>query len=180
VPVFLASGLGWGFTQVGSFLALWVIGYGVVQASAPTVLARVSGGRLPGGGAVVVLGMLLAAATALVPLGLQAGVPATTVVLGGLGLFGVVFAITSSLHSYLILAYADADSVATDVGFYYMANAGGRLVGTLLSGLLFQLGGLAGCLWGSVAFALAATAISLRLPRAAGPALAGRAAAGGE
>ena len=180
VPVFLASGLGWGFTQVGSFLALWVIGYGVVQASAPAVLARVSGGRLPGGGAVVVLGVLLAAVTALVPLGLQAGLPATTVVLGGLGLFGVVFAITSSLHSYLILAYADADSVATDVGFYYMANAGGRLVGTLLSGLLFQLGGLAGCLWGSVAFAVAATAISLRLPRAAGPALAGRAAAGGE
>jgi hypothetical protein len=29
-----------------------------------------------------------------------------------------------------------------DVGFYYMANAGGRLLGTVLSGLTYQLGGL--------------------------------------
>ena len=84
-------------------------------------------------------------------------------VLGGLAAFGVVFAINSSVHSYLILAYSDGDKVALDVGFYYMANAGGRLVGTLLSGILFQTAGLTGCLWASVGFAAAAAALSLRL-----------------
>jgi predicted MFS family arabinose efflux permease len=86
------------------------------------------------------------------------------VVVVGLALFGVVFAINSSVHSYLILAYAEGDEVALDVGFYYMANAGGRLVGSLLSGVLFQAAGVAGCLWGSVAFALATFAVSTRLP----------------
>ena len=71
-------------------------------------------------------------------------------ILGGLGLFGVVFAVNSSVHSYLILAYSDGDKVAMNVGFYYMANAGGRLVGTLLSGVMFQLAGVVGCLWASV------------------------------
>jgi predicted MFS family arabinose efflux permease len=77
----------------------------------------------------------------------------------------VVFAINSSVHSYLILAYSDGDEVALDVGFYYMANAAGRLVGTLLSGLTYQLAGLAGCLWASMAFALGAGVLSLLLPR---------------
>ena len=83
-------------------------------------------------------------------------------------MFGVVFAINSSVHSYLILAYSDGDKVAMNVGFYYMANAGGRLVGTLLSGLLFQTSGLGGCLWGSAAFAGCAALISVKLPRQAG------------
>ncbi len=86
------------------------------------------------------------------------------IVLGGLGLFGVVFAINSSVHSYLILAYSEGDTVALNVGFYYMANAGGRLVGTLLSGLMYQVAGLPVCLWMSMAFALAAGALSLFLP----------------
>jgi len=75
-----------------------------------------------------------------------------------------VFALNSSVHSYLILAYSDGDKVALNVGFYYMANAGGRLVGSLLSGVLFQLGGVVACLWGSVAFALATFATSAGLP----------------
>jgi hypothetical protein len=85
----------------------------------------------------------------------------------GLLLFGYVFALNSSVHSYLILAFAGAERVTMDVGFYYMANAGGRLVGCLLSGALFQLGGLEGCLWGTSVFALAAGVIALALPRTA-------------
>ena len=88
--------------------------------------------------------------------------------------------INSSIHSYLILAYSHGDDVATNVGFYYMANAGGRLIGTLLSGVVYQLGGLAACLWTSVAFALVAAAISCWLPRnETGLQLAGMAADGG-
>jgi len=77
---------------------------------------------------------------------------------------GVVFAVNSAVHSYLILDYTDGDKVALNVGFYYIANAGGRLIGCLLSGLLYQWAGLAGCLWGTVAFCLAAAGISLGLP----------------
>ncbi len=84
--------------------------------------------------------------------------------LGGLVVFGVVFAINSSVHSYLILAYSDGDQVAMNVGFYYMANAGGRLLGTLISGVAYQLAGVAGCLWASAAFAAAAGLLSLSLP----------------
>ncbi len=83
----------------------------------------------------------------------------------GLGVFALVFAINSAVHSYLVLAYTDEDSVALNVGFYYMANAGGRLLGTLLSGIVFQFGGFQGCLWGSAALVLAAAVLSLGLPR---------------
>ena len=82
----------------------------------------------------------------------------------GLAVFGFVFAVNSSVHSYLILAYSDSDKVALNVGFYYMANACGRLVGTLLSGVMFLLGGLPGCLWTSTAFVLVAAAMTLYLP----------------
>ena len=85
----------------------------------------------------------------------------------GLIAFGVVFAMNSAVHSYLILAYADGDRVSMNVGFYYMANAGGRLTGTILSGLLYQWQGLEACLWASVAFILGAATISLLLPRSA-------------
>jgi predicted MFS family arabinose efflux permease len=167
VPVFLSATLGWGFTQVGSFLAAWVIGYGVIQSVAPSVIKRVTGGEVPGGGAARALALLLAAVMALVAIGLRvlpSGSGPMFVVIVGLALFGVVFAINSSVHSFLILAYSAGDKVALNVGFYYMANAGGRLVGSLLSGVLFQLGGVAACLWGSVALALATFAASLPLP----------------
>ncbi|MDB4928953.1 MAG: transporter permease [Myxococcaceae bacterium] len=140
-------------------------GYGVIQSVAPALIGRWTGGRAPQGPAAQVLALLLAATMAVVALGLGAGVAPNIVILGGLAAFGVVFAVNSSVHSYLILAYADGDKVAMNVGFYYMANAGGRLVGTLLSGLLYQHAGLAGCLWASVAFALAAGGLSLLLPQ---------------
>ncbi|MEP7123321.1 MAG: organoarsenical effux MFS transporter ArsJ [Byssovorax sp.] len=165
VPVFLSATLGWSFTRVGTFLALWVIGYGAIQSLAPAILGRFTGGRAPQARAAQGLAFLLAASMALVPVGLSLGYPQEIVVLGGLGLFGVVFALNSSVHSYLVLAYSDGDRVALNVGFYYMANAGGRLVGTLLSGVLYQTSGLAGCLWASVAFAAVTAALSLLLPR---------------
>ena len=166
VPVFLSSQMGWTFTEVGSFLALWVIGYGFIQSFAPALLGRFTGGRVPRGGAAQALAFGLAAVMALIPLALLlTPLPPAAVVLGGLAAFGVVFALNSSVHSYLILAYSDGDKVALNVGFYYMANAGGRLIGTLLSGVMYQAAGLPGCLWTSVAFALASAVIALGLPR---------------
>ena len=126
VPVFLSASLGWGFTEVGTFLALWVIGYGVIQSIAPALIRRWTGGRAPQGRAAQVLAFLLAGVTALVAIALMTGYSPAVVILGGLGLFGAVFAVNSSVHSYLILAYSDGDKVALNVGFYYMANAGGR------------------------------------------------------
>jgi hypothetical protein len=161
VPVFLEGTLGWSFQRVGAFMALWVIGYGIVQSSAPAVLR----GRSPNGATAAWTAFVLAGVAAAVPLALSMGVPPQTVIILGLALFGVVFALNSAVHSYLILDYTDGDKVALNVGFYYMANAGGRLAGCLLSGVLFQVSGLAGCLWGTFAFALAAALIALRLPR---------------
>jgi predicted MFS family arabinose efflux permease len=161
VPIFLASALGWSFMQVGGFLALWVIGYGAVQAAAPRILAGLT--ETPERGTALALAGILALVTAAIPLGLRAWPPAP-VMLIGLGLFGVIFALNSSVHSYLILAYSDADKVALNVGFYYMANAGGRLIGTLLSGLTYQYGGAAMALWTSAALALATALITVALP----------------
>ena len=90
--------------------------------------------------------------------------------LGGLAIFGLIFAVNSAVHSYLILAYSDSDKVALNVGFYYMANAAGRLIGTLLSGVMYLKAGLDGCLWTSAGFVLAAILITLALPRKALPA----------
>ena len=159
VPVFL-SGLGWSFTQVGTFLALWVIGYGIVQSTVPALLS----GVIPQGQTAFTLAAILTVVAAGIPICLIAGFSPSLVVLTGLGLFGLVFAFNSSVHSYLILAYSHGDKVVMNVGFYYMANAGGRLIGTLLSGVMYQISGLMGCLWASVVFALSAALISMFLP----------------
>lgn len=165
VPVFLSATLGWSFARVGGFLALWVIGYGAVQSATPALLRRFTRGHAPQGRAARVLALLLTVVSAAMALGMVAGVPPTALLVFGLGLFGVVFALNSAVHSYLILSYSEGDKVATNVGFYYMANAAGRLVGTLLSGALFQVSGIAGCLFGTLAFAAITTAISLKLPQ---------------
>src|SRR4051812_15331601 len=174
VPVFLYDRVGWDFMRVGAFLALWVVGYGIVQSFAPFVVRRWTGGRSPGGRSVAVLAFLLAGVTAAIGVGLSADVPPMPLIVGGLAVFGLVFAINSAVHSYMILAYSEGDKVAMNVGFYYMSNAGGRLAGTVLSGVLFQHGGVAGCLWGSVVFAASAGVLSLGLRRepAAGRSLA--------
>jgi len=164
LPVFLYAVLGWSSTEVGSFLALWVIGYGFVQAAAPRLLRRSHHGRGPGGGSARLWAFLLALFPAGIALGLGQGWDPGAVLVAGLILFGAVFAINSAVHSYLILAYSDYDKVSMNVGFYYMANAGGRLVGTLLSGWAYQTQGLEGCLWWSMGFVLAAALLSLKLP----------------
>ncbi|MCU7893347.1 MAG: organoarsenical effux MFS transporter ArsJ [Candidatus Thiodiazotropha sp. (ex Ustalcina ferruginea)] len=164
LPVFLYEVLGWTFTQVGGFLALWIIGYGIVQASVPKLVRRTHHGRGPGGSTARLWAFLLALFPAAIAIGLQSGWPADQVLVIGLILFGIVFAINSAVHSYLILAYSDHEKVAMNVGFYYMANAGGRLIGTILSGLIYQLYGLAGCLWWSAGFVLLAAVLSFGLP----------------
>ncbi|MGP0174595.1 organoarsenical effux MFS transporter ArsJ [Pseudomonas sp. NCHU5208] len=164
LPVYLSSVFGWDFWLVGGFLAAWVIGYGMVQSFAPHLTGKRSG-RVPDGRAAFIWAALLAGLPALIALGLGVGGAAQVVLLGGLMLFGVLFAINSSLHSYLIVSYAKEDGVSLDVGFYYMSNALGRLIGTLLSGWVYQAHGLEACLWLSSAFVLTAALISVALPR---------------
>lgn len=168
LPVFLAQTLGWDFWWIGGFLAAWVIGYGAVQSVAPYVTGKRSG-QTPDGRAA----FAWAAGLTVVPAGMAAllwsGYPPQTVLVGGLMVFGVLFAINSSLHSYLIVSYAAEDGVSLDVGFYYMANAMGRLLGTVLSGWVFQRWGIAMCLAVSAGMVTAATAISVFLPKHAPP-----------
>jgi hypothetical protein len=162
LPVFLDEILGWSFQATGAFLAAWVIGYGVVQSIAPSVLRR--RGVLDEVAAARVWGLVLAAVSALIAVGVAVDGVRTAAVIGGLIVFGVVFALNSSLHSYLILAYAGDEAVSMDVGFYYSANAAGRLVGTLLSGLLYLWGGLELAMWGSTLVVLITWVLTLRLP----------------
>ncbi|AZZ45491.1 MFS transporter [Pseudomonadaceae bacterium SI-3] len=164
LPVYLSAVFGWDFWQVGGFLALWVIGYGIIQSLAPAITGK-NRGEVPDGRSAFVWAMLLAGLPAGIALGLGTEWSSQTVLLGGLLLFGAIFAINSSLHSYLIVSYAKADGVSLDVGFYYMSNALGRLVGTLLSGWVYQAYGLEACLWVSSAFVLLAALISMGLPR---------------
>ena len=167
LPVYLSSALGWDFWLVGGFMASWVIGYGMVQSIAPRLTGRQ---QVPGGRSAAGWALLLALLPAAIALGMQlAPQNASAVLIGGLLLFGVVFAINSSLHSYLIVSYAKGDGVSLDVGFYYMSNAMGRLIGTLLSGWVYQQYGLAACLWTSSAFVLLAGLISLGLPAQRAP-----------
>ena len=164
LPVFLASTLGWDFWQVGGFLAAWVIGYGLVQSFAPHITGRATG-RLPDGRSASAWAVLVAMVPATMAALLVYGVPAAWVLIVGLTVFGVLFALNSALHSYLIVSYASEDGVSLDVGFYYMANAMGRLLGTVLSGWIFQRWGLAACLAISAALIVVAAAVSVALPR---------------
>ncbi len=164
LPVFLYAS-GWTFTMVGAFLALWTIGYGVVQASAPGLVRRSADGLSAEVPAAKLWSLLLALVPALLAGALIAGLPrADLVVVAGLALFGFAFAVNSSVHSYLILAYAGSEKAAEDVGFYYAANAAGRFAGTLLSGLLYQWGGLGACLAGSALMLGVCYALTLLLP----------------
>ncbi len=164
LPVYLSAVFGWDFWMVGGFLACWIIGYGIVQSVAPAITGKRSG-KVPDGRAACLWAASLAALPAAIAIGLATAASPQWVLIGGLMLFGVLFAVNSSLHSYLIVSYAKADGVSLDVGFYYMSNALGRLVGTLLSGWVFQVYGLQACLWVSSLFVVLAALISLWLPR---------------
>ncbi|MCR9213264.1 MAG: organoarsenical effux MFS transporter ArsJ [Proteobacteria bacterium] len=168
VPLFLTDVLGWSYVDIGTFMAAWVIAYGFVQAvtprfvkkSADGVSSEVSAATLWAWGLSSVPFLLALAILGLTHTG-DGHVLLSIVTVAGLGLFGLFFAVNSSLHSYLILAISDSDKAALNVGFYYMANAGGRFVGTLFSGLLYQLGGVSVCLIGS-AVMIAASALIVR------------------
>lgn len=163
LPVFLQGVLGWSHLQVGTFMALWVIGYGVVQATTPrwTGLRKGASGVNPTHWTAMKLALLLAATTAI--MAFMMDVSPETVLIGGLVVFGVVFALNSAVHSYLIVSYADADGTSKDVGFYYMANAGGRLMGTLLSGWIYQAWGMDATLWVSALMVLMAALLVARI-----------------
>ncbi len=169
LPVFLYAS-GWRFVEVGAFLAAWTIAYGGLQAVAPALVPRSADGlsrEVPG--ARLWAGLLLAVPLAIALLLAQPmGLRPDLVVTAGLALFALPFAVNSSLHSYLILAYAGSEKAAEDVGFYYAANAAGRLAGTLLSGLFYQWGGIAGCLLASAAMLLACWIVTFLLPATAG------------
>ena len=165
LPVFLYAA-GWRFVEVGGFLAAWTIGYGLVQAAAPSLIARSADGlsrEVPT--ARIWAGLLAAVPVALALLLRGPGLWRPDLVVAiGLALFGLPFAVNSSLHSYLILAYAGSKKAAEDVGFYYAANAAGRLAGMMLSGALYQWGGMVACLLGSAAMLIACWTITFLLP----------------
>ncbi|MEM6189686.1 organoarsenical effux MFS transporter ArsJ [Shewanella scandinavica] len=172
LPVYLASQLGWDHWAVGGFLAVWVIGYGIVQTLAPKITGnRQAKSQLidsaPDGRSALIWVSMLAFVPALIACSIQFSFYPEASLLLGLMLFGALFAVNSSLHSYLIVSYASEEAVSLDVGFYYMANAMGRLVGTVLSGLVYQAYGLAACLWISTAFIGITAMISIKLPRQA-------------
>jgi len=164
LPVWLAGTAGWSHAGVGTFLAAWVIGYGLVQSIAPHVSGKHSG-HAPDGRAAFTWAAVLCLVPAAIAGLMQSGLPATLVLVVGLACFGLVFAINSAVHSYLIVSYATRDGVSLDVGFYYMANALGRLIGTVLSGWVYQVWGLPACLWISSALVAAAAIVSTGLPR---------------
>ncbi|WP_428773611.1 organoarsenical effux MFS transporter ArsJ [Vibrio sp.] len=164
LPVYLGSVFGWDHLWVGGFLATWVIGYGFVQGIAPRLTGKAAG-KVPDGHAAIYWATVLSLVTGVIAYAVQVGWQPQLVIVVGLLLFGAIFAINSSLHSYLIVSYAKEDGVSLDVGFYYMANAMGRLVGTILSGWIFQIAGLAACLWVSFAFLLLTSVISFWLPK---------------
>ena len=175
LPVFLYS-QGWRYMEVAGFIASWTIGYGLVQAIAPSVIRRSADGlsrEVPEarlwGAVLTAIPLVLALVVGSAPVARL-----DLVVTVGLGIFGFAFAVISSLHSYLILAYAGFEKAAEDVGFYYAANAGGRLIGILLSGALYQTGGFAACLWGSTVMLALCLAITFLLPSIAGPRLTNR------
>lgn len=145
LPVYFVSELGWQSSTVGTFMAVWVILYGLVQANAPKVTGRNMALTQSKQSALSWV-TTLAVIPAMIVLGLDSSFSPELILVGGLLIFGAVFAINSSLHSYLIVRCADSDGVSMDVGFYYMANAAGRLTGTVLSGVMYQYYGLSACL----------------------------------
>lgn len=163
LPVYLAVTFNWDHWWVSGFMALWVIGYGIVQSFAPYFTGKKQG-KVPTGKAAFIWAGILSALPIIIALSIQFDFYIQFSIIIGLLVFGVFFAINSSLHSYLIVSYASKDGVSLDVGFYYMANAMGRLIGTVLSGWVYQQYGLIACLWISALFVGIAAYVSYKLP----------------
>ena len=160
---------GWDYMEIGLFLGAWVICYGIVQASAPAIRKMWGQKENPDRKAIQFWSAVLMVIPSLIGISLWRESSPSIAIILGLFIFGFVFAMNSSTHSYMILAYSDNEKVSLNVGFYYMANAAGRLVGTLLSGLLFMIGrnpsiGLQYCLYLSSLLILFSWISSLKLP----------------
>ncbi len=163
LPIFLHDQLNWTFSQIGAFMAAWIIGYGIIQASAP-IISGTKAGLKQAVKSLKTWAFLLVFTCVALTSAIHWDFHPTTSLLLGLSIFGFIFAINSSIHSYLILAYTKSEEVALNVGFYYMANACGRLIGTLLSGITFLCGGLTACLTTATILALTAALANLNLP----------------
>lgn len=166
LPVFLAQTLNWSSGETGAFLAVWVMGYGLIQAYTPRIVGQK---QIPTGKTALILAFILIFIPLMIALGLAFADYPSMVIISGLTLFAFVFALNSAVHSFLIVNYAKEDGVSLDVGFYYMANAMGRLVGTLLSGAIFQISGQAthgmiACLLGASVMLTVTAVISRKLP----------------
>lgn len=167
LPVFLQTQLMWSHTQVGVLLAAWIVGYGIVQSFAPR-LTGLHRGKVPDGRVVAKWGAALCLVPLVIAVALYCGVDAAHCIVVGLLVFGALFAVNSAVHSYLIVSYAREEGVSLDVGFYYMANALGRLVGTILSGAVYQWAGFEACLMVSLVMIVIASLVSARLPSGIG------------
>jgi len=169
LPLFLYDVMNFTFTQVGTMMASWVIIYGFVQSFTPNLMLRRSADCCFETKAsrfwIAVLSTIPFAMLFFMMMDINAGL----VVLGGLALFGIIFAMNSSLHSYMILAFTNDDKVALNVGYYYMANAAGRLVGTTLSGISYQWGGIESCLLVSGSMLLLSFMFSCLIPLSDSP-----------
>ena len=163
LPVFLSEQLQWSHEEIGGFLALWVIGYGIIQSLAPRFLSRFRSDTDEVTSAHQ-WAFALGCVSAILAILISFDVALEITVITGLLVFGAVFALNSSLHSFLVLAYSSDDEVALDVGFYYSANATGRLFGTLLSGLLYLWGDFTLAIWGTTVFVIATWLLTLGLP----------------
>jgi len=160
LPVYLQAVLGWSHTEVGMYLATWIIGYGVIQALTPKIIKQ-QGNPTPH------TAMKLAIALASIPIAMAITMhwSPNWIIIIGLLLFGVIFALNSAVHSYLIVSFASTDGTSKDIGFYYMANAGGRLTGTLLSGYLYQTAGIEATLVLSSLFIIFAAILVIKTPK---------------
>ncbi|WP_196140030.1 organoarsenical effux MFS transporter ArsJ [Aliikangiella sp. G2MR2-5] len=165
LPVFLQASLSWSHTQVGTLMAVWVIVYGLIQTSTPKMLGFKQPEHAPNGNTATKAAFVLLLAPLAMIVGDSFSVGMNWIIIGGLIAFAVVFAMNSAIHSYLILAFSNKDDVALDVGFYYMSNAAGRLLGTLLSGLIYQWHGFMACIIGSAIMIAVCSLISTRLEK---------------
>ena len=150
LPIFLYSILSDGsiesdhkaFFVIGTFMAGWTVFYGFVQSITPKLVSNNNSTRKQiefWASALAVIPLFL------IPLNFYTQEFLLHITIFVLFVFGFVFAINSSIHSFLILKFTDKNRVTLDVGFYYMSNAFGRLMGTLLSGLSYQYGGFSAC-----------------------------------
>jgi predicted MFS family arabinose efflux permease len=161
LPIYLTAELQWPYARVGAFLAAWVIGYGLVQMLVPVLVGKEQQKQ---SGSAAAAALILAIGLAAMVFAIWQQWPALYTIIVGLSVYGFLFAINSGIHSYLVLAYGQREQIAMDVGFYYMANAGGRLAGTILSGYFYQTGGLLACMAASLVFVILSWLLALRLP----------------